>query len=60
MKIEDIEKGLSGVVLQNYIKDVAEAVYWHSIRIRRLPPETKINWKRVLNDKDYRLRGVTK
>ena len=60
MKIEDIEKGLSGVVLKSYIKDVAEAVYWHSIRIRRLPPETKINWKRVLRDEQYRQRRVAK
>lgn len=60
MKIEDIEKGLSGMVLRSCIKGVAEAIYWHSIRIRRLPPETKINWKRVLNDEQYRLRGIAK
>lgn len=60
MKIEDIEKGLSGVVLHSHIRDMAETIYWHSIRIRRLPPETKINWKRVLNDEQYRLRGVAK
>lgn len=33
---------------------VAESLYWHSLWLRKVPDDYKVNWKRLLNDKKYR------
>lgn len=37
--------------------EVAESLYWHCIWLREAKPDTKVQWSRMLRDKDYRLKG---
>ena len=50
MSIMEIQKQ-SGLKLE-----VAESLYWKSIWLREAKPDTKVQWSRMLRDKDYRLR----
>lgn len=49
MSVKDIQKQ-SGLKLE-----VAESLYWKSIWLREAKPNTKVQWHRLLKDKDYRL-----
>lgn len=49
MSIIEIQKQ-SGLKLE-----VAESLYWHSIWLRKAKPDEKVQWSRMLRDKDYRL-----
>lgn len=49
MSIIEIQKQ-SGLKLE-----VAESLYWHSIWLREAKPDEKVQWSRMLRDKDYRL-----
>lgn len=51
MSIIEIQKQ-SGLKLE-----VAESLYWKSIWLREAKPDEKIQWSRMLRDKDYRLFG---
>lgn len=35
--------------------EVAESLYWKSIWLRDAKPDEKVQWCRLLKDKDYRL-----
>lgn len=35
--------------------EVAESLYWHCIWLRDAKPDTKVMWRKLLWDKDYRL-----
>lgn len=37
--------------------EVAESLYWHCLWIRTAPADTKVQWGRLLKDKEYRLKG---
>ena len=37
--------------------EVAESLYWKSIWLREAPSDTKVQWCRILKDKEYRLKG---
>lgn len=37
--------------------EVAESLYWKSIWLREAKPDEKVQWSRMLRDKDYRLKG---
>ena len=39
--------------------EVAESLYWKSIWLREAKPDEKIQWRRLLFDKRYRL-GIEK
>lgn len=49
MSIIEIQKQ-SGLKLE-----VAESLYWKSIWLREAKPDEKVQWSRMLRDKDYRL-----
>ena len=49
MTIKEIQQK-SGLKLE-----VAESLYWKSIWLREAKPYTKVQWSRMLRDKDYRL-----
>ena len=49
MTIKEIQQK-SGLKLE-----VAESLYWKSIWLREAKPDTKVQWARMLRDKDYRL-----
>ena len=49
MTIKEIQQK-SGLKLE-----VAESLYWKSIWLREAKPDTKVQWSRMLRDKDYRL-----
>lgn len=51
MSIIEIQKQ-SGLKLE-----VAESLYWKSIWLRDAKPDTKVQWGRLLKDKEYRLKG---
>lgn len=51
MTIIEIQKQ-SGLKLE-----VAESLYWKSIWLRTAPADTKVQWSRMLRDKEYRLKG---
>lgn len=51
MTIKEIQQK-SGLKL-----DVAASLYWHCIWIRDAKPDTKVQWGRLLRDKEYRLKG---
>ena len=51
MSIIEIQKS-SGLKLE-----VAASLYWHCIWIRTAPVDTKVQWGRLLKDKEYRLKG---
>lgn len=51
MTILDIHKQ-SGLKLE-----VAESLYYKSIWLRNAKPDTKVQWCRLLKDKEYRLKG---
>ena len=53
MTIREIQQK-SGLKLE-----VAESLYWHSIWLREAKPDEKIQWSRMLRDKEYRL-GLNK
>ena len=53
MTIKEIQQQ-SGLKLE-----VAESLYWKSIWLREAPADTKVQWKRLLWDKKYRL-GIDK
>ena len=53
MTITEIQKQ-SGLKLE-----VAESLYWKSIWLREAKPDEKIQWRRLLFDKKYRL-GIEK
>ena len=53
MTVIEIQKQ-SGLKLE-----VAESLYWKSIWLREAKPDEKIQWKRLLWDKKYRL-GIDK
>ena len=35
--------------------EVAESLYWHCLWLRTAPEDAKVQWARLLRDKDYRL-----
>lgn len=39
--------------------EVAESLYWKSIWLRKAKPDERIQWRRILFDKKYRL-GIEK
>lgn len=49
MTIEQI-KEKSGLRIE-----VAESLYWHCLWLRYAPEDVKVQWARLLRDKDYRL-----
>lgn len=49
MTITEIQKQ-SGLKLE-----VAESLYWHCLWLRDAKPDEKIQWRRLLWDKRYRL-----
>ena len=53
MSVIEIQKQ-SGLKLE-----VAESLYWKSIWLREAKPDTKVQWRRLLFDKRYRL-GIDK
>lgn len=40
--------------------EVAESLYYHCIWLRTTPADTKVQWCRLLKDKEYRLKGNRK
>lgn len=36
--------------------EVAESLYWHCLWLRDAKPGTKVQWRRLLFDKKYRLK----
>lgn len=54
MSIIEIQKQ-SGLKLE-----VAESLYWKSIWLREAKPDEKVQWSRMLRDKDYRLNRNNK
>ena len=35
--------------------EVSTSLYWHCIWLREAPADTKVQWCRLLKDKEYRL-----
>ena len=61
LKVIDCSRRLSKMTINTIAEksglriEVAESLYWHCLWLRNAPEDAKVQWARLLRDKDYRL-----